>query len=69
MPRKKFIQELFRDEKSSNISLPAYGQPLCTAVQVALVDLLAYWGIKPTAVVYGQTNKKEYELQILQHST
>lgn len=48
---KIFTEELFRDEKCSNINLPAYSQPICTAVQVALVDLLAYWGIKPTAVV------------------
>ena len=28
-----------------------YSQPLCTALQIALVDLLAAWGIKPSAVV------------------
>ncbi len=44
-------EELFCDEKSSNINLPAYSQPICTAVQVALVDLLSHWKIKPTAVV------------------
>lgn len=48
---KIYTEEIFRDEKSSNINLPAYSQPICTAVQVALVDLLTSWGIKPTAVV------------------
>ncbi|KAF2259662.1 putative polyketide synthase [Lojkania enalia] len=30
---------------------PEFSQPLCTALQVALVDLLATWNIKPSAVV------------------
>lgn len=28
-----------------------YSQPICIALQIALVDLLATWGIKPSAVV------------------
>jgi acyl transferase domain-containing protein len=28
-----------------------YSQPICTALQIALVDLLAAWGINPSAVV------------------
>jgi acyl transferase domain-containing protein len=28
-----------------------YAQPLCAAVQIALVNLLASWGIHPTAVI------------------
>ena len=38
-------------ESSSNINLAAYSQPICTAVQVALIELLNHWGVKPTAVV------------------
>ncbi|QKX61998.1 uncharacterized protein TRUGW13939_09154 [Talaromyces rugulosus] len=34
-----------------NINLPEYSQPLCTVVQVALVDLLRFWGISPTATI------------------
>lgn len=30
---------------------PEFSQPLCTALQVAVVDLLATWRIKPSAVV------------------
>ncbi|KAH6645401.1 hypothetical protein BKA67DRAFT_664483 [Truncatella angustata] len=34
-----------------NIHLPQYGQPLCTAIQLALLSLLASLGIIPTAVI------------------
>ena len=33
------------------ISEAQFSQPICTALQVALVDLLATWDIKPSAVV------------------
>ena len=45
------MEELLRDKSSSNIDLPAYSQPLCTLLQVALVDLLQSWNIKPSALV------------------
>ncbi len=45
------IDELQRSEKDSNINSTAYSQPICTAVQVALVDLLKEWNVKPVAVV------------------
>lgn len=38
-------------EQESKIDSPEYAQPLCTALQIALVDLLRTWGIKPSAVV------------------
>lgn len=28
-----------------------YSQPLCTAVQIALVDLLTHWGVRPSATI------------------
>lgn len=34
-----------------NVNLPEYSQPLCTVVQVALVDLLRFWKISPTATI------------------
>ncbi|MCJ1392471.1 hypothetical protein MMC18_005338 [Xylographa bjoerkii] len=43
--------ELNREEGSSNINLAAYSQPICTAIQVALIQLLDHWGVKPAAVV------------------
>ncbi|KAI9832015.1 MAG: hypothetical protein M1819_004559 [Sarea resinae] len=45
------IEELFRNEKITNVNAPSISQPLCTAIQVALVDLLASWGVHPTAVI------------------
>lgn len=47
--------KLFRvtDElrSSKNIDLPQYSQPLSTAIQIALLELLASFGIVPKAVV------------------
>ncbi|PWY90345.1 polyketide synthase [Aspergillus sclerotioniger CBS 115572] len=43
-------EELARDEQSSRVNDPEYSQPLCIAVQVALVDLLRSIGISPVAV-------------------
>ncbi|KAK1754268.1 polyketide synthase [Echria macrotheca] len=44
------IEELGRDAKTSKISEAHLSQPSCTAIQLALVDLLRSWGIHPTAV-------------------
>lgn len=44
------ITEMFRDEQS-RLESSELGQPICTALQLALVDLLKAWGVKPTAVV------------------
>lgn len=30
---------------------PIFSQPLCTAIQLALVDLLECWGINPVATI------------------
>ena len=40
--------ELSREAPFSNVNLPAYSQPLCAIIQMALVDLLESWGIKPS---------------------
>ncbi|KAL8855884.1 MAG: hypothetical protein Q9178_007504 [Gyalolechia marmorata] len=45
------IEELGIAKEISRINDPAISQPLCTACQLALVDLLASWGIHPSAVV------------------
>lgn len=45
------VSELCRPKTESHINEPAYAQPLSTAVQIALVDLLAELGVVPTVVV------------------
>ena len=40
-----------RDEKSSLINDAEFSQPICIALQVALVELLASWDIHPQSVV------------------
>ena len=42
--------EMTRDPKGSQINLPIYSQAMCSAIQIALVDLLRSWGIKPASV-------------------
>lgn len=44
------VDELFAEAKSTRINLPEISHPVCTALQVALVDLLASWGIFPKYV-------------------
>lgn len=44
-------EELMADESSSRLSEAALSQPLCTALQIAMVDLLRAAGIKIDAVV------------------
>lgn len=38
---------LLEDPKSSRVNDAEFSQPLCTAIQVALVQLLGLWGIRP----------------------
>ena len=42
--------ELGRDAKTSKVSEAHISQPSCTAIQLALIDLLRSWGVRPTAV-------------------
>lgn len=45
-------QELLRrDKETSKLGEAHISQPSCTAVQLALTDLLCSWGVKPSAVV------------------
>ncbi|RYP42325.1 hypothetical protein DL767_000247 [Monosporascus sp. MG133] len=44
------LQELSKDEKTSAVGTAHISQPSCTALQLALVDLLRSWGIHPRAV-------------------
>ncbi|RFU27072.1 hypothetical protein B7463_g9261, partial [Scytalidium lignicola] len=45
------LDEFHKDVKESNINYPTVSQTMCTVLQVALIDLLATWNIKPTRVV------------------
>jgi zearalenone synthase (highly reducing iterative type I polyketide synthase) len=45
------MDELAKYEGESRIRSSEVGQPLCTIVQVAMVDLLEGWNVRPTAVV------------------
>ncbi|KAE8394085.1 hypothetical protein BDV23DRAFT_190741 [Aspergillus alliaceus] len=43
-------EEILKDEEVSRLSHPLLSQPICSALQIALVDLLASWGIHPDSV-------------------
>ncbi|KAL9036375.1 MAG: hypothetical protein Q9180_004337, partial [Flavoplaca navasiana] len=47
----QLVDEIQKAETTSNIHNPAYSQPLCTALQIALLSLLHYWGVKPECVI------------------
>lgn len=44
------MEELYRDDETTRVHEAALGQPVCVAVQVALVDLLESFGIRPAGV-------------------
>jgi acyl transferase domain-containing protein/NADPH:quinone reductase-like Zn-dependent oxidoreductase len=45
------ITELEKDESTTQVNEACISQPACTAIQLALVDLLRSWGVRPFAVV------------------
>lgn len=50
------VEELIKDEKSSRLGKARFAQPMTTAIQIALVDLLGTtYGIRPHAV-YGHSS-------------
>ncbi|XXH00688.1 hypothetical protein Hte_007038 [Hypoxylon texense] len=52
-PTWTLCQMLLPDSETdtTRINEPDVAQPLCTAIQIAIVDLLAQWGIKPTVSI------------------
>ena len=42
---------LLEDAKTSRVNEAEFSQPLCTAIQIAIVRLLEVWGIKPVVTV------------------
>ena len=45
------VEELQKDKATSRVNEAVLSQPLCTIIQIALVDLLKSWNIIPTAVI------------------
>lgn len=45
------LKELNASEQDSRISMAKLSQPLCAVLQIALVNLLNHWGVKPTTVI------------------
>lgn len=45
------LEMLFSSVDRVKLSRAELSQPLCTALQIAIVDLLASWGVTPSAVV------------------
>jgi acyl transferase domain-containing protein/NADPH:quinone reductase-like Zn-dependent oxidoreductase len=44
------LEELLKDEKTTQINAAHLSQPSCTAIQLALTDLSRSWGIQPSSV-------------------
>lgn len=45
------LEALLMDQYKSQIHDPSFSQPLCTAIQIALVDLLEQWGVGPQTTI------------------
>ena len=45
------LEELCKPKEKSKVNQAHISQPICTAVQLGLTNLLSSWGIKPSAVV------------------
>jgi acyl transferase domain-containing protein/NADPH:quinone reductase-like Zn-dependent oxidoreductase len=44
------VDELLKSEEESMLQVSSYSQPICTALQLALVDLISSWGVRSRAV-------------------
>lgn len=43
--------ELRKDKSLTNVNNALYSQPLCTALQIALAELMESFNVRPNAVV------------------
>ncbi|KAI1759369.1 hypothetical protein GGR53DRAFT_513765 [Hypoxylon sp. FL1150] len=50
-PKWNIRDELCKEKDTSRVDQAEFSQPLCTAIQIVLVNLLRQWGIFPSAVV------------------
>lgn len=45
------LEELTRDETMTRVNEPEFSQPMCTSIQIALVDLLQELCVTPDVVI------------------
>lgn len=45
------IEQMLSTGTANELGNPLYSQPLCTAIQIGLVDMLSTWNVEPAAVV------------------
>jgi acyl transferase domain-containing protein len=50
-PQWTIVDELLKDATTTRIDKAEFSQPLCTAIQIGLVNLLRQWGVHPSKVV------------------
>ncbi|KAK4062498.1 uncharacterized protein Triagg1_9984 [Trichoderma aggressivum f. europaeum] len=50
-PKWTLLEELTAPRDVSHLRLPEFSQPLVTALQIVLIEVLARWGVKPQSVV------------------
>ena len=50
-PAWSLIQELTEQRTSEHIRKPEFSQPLVTALQICIIEVLKLWGVRPVAVV------------------
>lgn len=50
-PLTSFIEILLAPAETSKIGEVSFSQPICTAIQIAIIDLLREWGVKPEATI------------------
>ncbi|KAL9086235.1 MAG: hypothetical protein Q9159_004300 [Coniocarpon cinnabarinum] len=50
-PDWSLITELSQEKANSKVNQPERSQPLCTSIQLSIIDLLTSWGVKPSACV------------------
>lgn len=50
-PEWSVVEELLKSKDTSRLAETRFSQPICTALQLAILSLLKEWNIKPSAVV------------------
>ena len=58
---KSIYEEIIQDsEASSMINIATYSQPVCTAIQIALIGLLHEWEIYPQRVLGHSSGNSDH---------